>query len=57
MPRIDPEVISHKLSIKTDAKPVKKKSMRMNKEKSRTISNEIDRLLQAGFIREMFYPD
>jgi len=29
----------------------------MNKERSRAISDEVDRLIQAGFIRETFYPD
>ena len=57
MPGIDPEVISHKLSTKADAKPVKQKLRRMNEEWSRAISDEIDRQLQARFIRETFYPD
>ena len=51
MPRIDPEVICHMLSIKADAKPVKQKPRKMNEERSRAISDEVDRLLQAGFIR------
>ena len=54
---IDPEVICHKLSIWADAKPVKQKPRRMNKERSHAISDEVDRLLQADFIREMFYTD
>ena len=57
MPGIDPKVICHKLSIKTDAMPVKQKRERMNEERSRAISDEVDRLLQASFIRETFYPD
>ena len=56
MPRIDPKVIYYKLSIKADAKPLKQKSRRMNEEWSRVISDEVDRLLRAGFIRETFYP-
>ena len=28
----------------------------MNEEKSHAISDEVDRLLQAGFIQEIFYP-
>ena len=52
MPGIDLEIIYHKLSIKADVKPVKQKPRRMNEEKSRAISDEVDRLLQAGFIRE-----
>jgi len=57
MPKIDPEVICHELSIKADAKPVKKKPRRMNEERSRAISEKIDFLLRAGFVRETFYPD
>ena len=45
MPGIDPEVICHKLSIKANAKPVKKKPKRMNEELSRPISDEVERLL------------
>jgi len=29
----------------------------MNEERSHAINNEVDRLLQVGFIWEMFYPD
>ena len=57
MPGINPEVICHKFSIKADAKPVKQKPRRMNEERSRANSEEVNRLLRAGFIREMFYPD
>jgi len=31
--------------------------MRINEEQSRAISDEVDRLLKVGFIRETFYPD
>ena len=57
MARIDPEVICHKLSIQTDAKPVKQKSKRMNEKKSCAISNKVNCLLKAGFIRGTFYTD
>jgi len=50
MPGIDSAVICHKISIKADGKPVKQKLRRMNEEKSRAISDKVDRLLQAGFI-------
>ena len=53
MPGIGPEVIYHKLSIKVDVKPVKQKPRRMNEEKSRAISDKVNRLLQAGFIRDV----
>ena len=54
---INPEIICHKLSIRADAKPVKHKLRRMNKERSRVIRDEVDHLLQAGFIRGTIYPD
>ena len=57
MPEIDPDVIYYKLSIKGGTKSVKQKPMRMNKERSLAISDEVDRLLQVGFIRETFYLD
>jgi len=57
MPGINPKIICHKLSIYADAKPVKQKLRRMSEERSRAINEEVDRLFQAGFIRETFYPD
>ena len=57
MPGIDPDIICHKLSIKADAKPVKQKPRRMNEERSHALSDEVDCLLQADFIREAYYPD
>ena len=57
MPRIDPQIICHRLSIKPGAKPVKQKARRINIERSQTLSEEVDRLLQAGFIRETLYPE
>ena len=57
MPGIDIEVICQKLSTKADANPVKQKPRKMSEERSRAISDEVDCLLQAGFIRKMFYTD
>jgi len=57
MQGIDPEVICRKLSIKADAKSAKQRPRRMNEERTRAISDEVDHLLQVGFIREMFYPN
>jgi len=48
MPGIDPEVICHKLSIKADAKPVKQNLRRINEERSRAISDEVDRWLYSS---------
>ena len=53
MPGIDPDVICYKLSIKAEAKPVKQKPRRMNEEQSRAMNDEVDSLLQAGFIQDI----
>ena len=57
MSGIDLDIICHKFSIKTDAMPVKQKSRKKNEEQSHSISDKVDHLLQAGFIRKAFYPD
>ena len=57
MPGIDPQIICHRLSIKTGTKPVKQRARRINAERSQALSEEVDRLLQAGFIRETLYPE
>jgi len=51
---VDPGIIYCKLSIKMDAKSVKQKPRRMNEERSRAISDDVDHLLQVSFIRETF---
>jgi len=57
MPGINPSIIWNKLFFRMDAKLVKQKLIRMNEEWSLSISDEVDHLLQASFIRETFYPN
>jgi len=52
MPGIDPSVISHKLSVFREAKPVAQKRRKMGEEKRKTAFEETEKLLQAGFIQE-----
>ena len=54
---INPKVICHKLSIRADAKLVNQKPKKISEERIRAISDEVDHLLYAGFIRETFYSD
>jgi hypothetical protein len=51
MPRIPKEVIEHKLSIDPSYKPVKQKKRRYTPERQ-----EVNKLLEAGFIRPVDYP-
>jgi hypothetical protein len=56
MPRIPKEVIKHKLSIDSLYKPIKQKERRYTPERYETIHQEVDKLLEAGFIRLVDYP-
>jgi len=55
IPEIDPYVISHKLSICQGAKLVAQKRRKLGEEKRKAAIEEIEKLLQAGFIQEAQY--
>ncbi|XP_059658526.1 uncharacterized protein LOC132304834 [Cornus florida] len=57
MPRINHSVSCHSLNINPNARPVKQKQRRFAPERTRIIAEEVDRLLDGGFIREVYYPD
>lgn len=56
MPGIDPTIVCHKLAIYKNAKLVKQKKRCFNQEMYDTINNKVEKLLRAGFIREVDYP-
>jgi hypothetical protein len=56
MPRIPREVIDHKLGIDPAFKPIKQKERRYMPERRETIGVEVNKLLEAGFIRTVDYP-
>ena len=47
----------HKLHVRSDAKPVRRPLRRLSEEKRRVVGEEIARLLAAGFIMEVFFPE
>jgi hypothetical protein len=51
------ELAEHSLNVRPDAKLVKQPLWRFAEEKRKAIGEEIARLLTAGFIMEVFYPD
>jgi hypothetical protein len=51
MPGIHREVIEHKLGIDPAFKPIKQKEKRYTPERRKTIRLEVNKLLEAGFIR------
>nr|XP_027071991.1 uncharacterized protein LOC113696809 [Coffea arabica] len=56
MPGLDPRVAVHNLSVRRGTKPVKQTQRRFRSELIPLIENEINRLIEAGFIREVKYP-
>ncbi|XP_019053694.1 PREDICTED: uncharacterized protein LOC109114857 [Nelumbo nucifera] len=56
MPRIDPSIIIHKLSVDLSSKPVRQKNRNFALEHWKAIEEEVQKLLNAGFIREVHYP-
>ncbi|KAK3031167.1 hypothetical protein RJ639_035190 [Escallonia herrerae] len=57
MPGIDPEVITHKLNVDPLKKAVNQKKRTFAPERQVKIEEEVDKLLAAGFIEEISYPD
>ena len=54
---IDPTVITHRLNVSPSFKLVKQKRRSFAPERKKAISEEVDKLLQAGAIREVEYPE
>ncbi|KAL2237449.1 UNVERIFIED_CONTAM: Retrovirus-related Pol polyprotein from transposon, partial [Sesamum indicum] len=52
---IDPEVIMHRPNIDPQIKPVKQKKRMFGVERNRITDEEVNKLLQAGFVREIQY--
>jgi len=55
MPGIDPKVMTHKLSVCIEARPVTQKKRRLGEEERQAAIEEVQKLLKAGFIREILY--
>ena len=54
---IDPAVITHRLNTNPSFKPVKQKRRSFAPERHKAINEEVGKLLQAGAIREVEYPE
>jgi hypothetical protein len=50
------DVIEHQLQVNPNAKPKKQKLRKISKEKVEAVKAKVQRLLDAGFIREVTYP-
>ena len=54
---IDPAIITHRLNVSPSFKPVKQKRRSFAPERQKAINEEVDKLLHAGAIREVEYPE
>jgi hypothetical protein len=57
MPGIDPSVIVHKLNVDPNHRPVKQRRRAFAAERNQAVAEEVEKLLKAGFIREVDYPE
>jgi hypothetical protein len=57
MPGISTEVIAHKLNVNPSTPPVKQKRRIFAPERNPAVMEKVDKLLKAGFIREVYYPE
>ncbi|KAM2207670.1 hypothetical protein ACFXTI_023758 [Malus domestica] len=56
MPGLDPVIAVHHLAVKPGTRPIKQTQRRYRSELIPQIEVEIDKLIEAGFIREMTFP-
>jgi hypothetical protein len=56
-PSIPREVAEHALDIQAGSEPVKQRLRRFDEEKRRAIGEEVQKLLVAGFIKEVSHPE
>ena len=57
MKGIHASIASHRLNVLPTARPVRQRVRRFHPDRQKIIRDEIDKLLEAGFIREVEYPD
>ncbi|XP_016164417.1 uncharacterized protein LOC107606929 [Arachis ipaensis] len=55
MPGIDPNIICHKLAINKTCKPIAQKKRNLGTEKMKAALEETKKLLNAGFIKELYF--
>jgi hypothetical protein len=57
MPGIPREVVEHALEIRAGSKPMKQRLLHFDEEKCKVIGEEIHKLLEARFIKEVHHPE
>ena len=54
---ISPKIIQHKLNINPERKPVQQRRRAFAPKRDQVVAKEVTKLLTAGFIHEVYYPD
>ena len=57
MPGIDPDFLCHRLAMDPQVRPIRQRRRKLNEEKRQAIKDETQKLLTAGHIREIQYPE
>ena len=57
MPNIDPSTIYYRLNVDPSIWPIKQNRRVFAPDRNQAISNEVEKLLTAGFIRKVYYLD
>ena len=57
MPGIDPSIIVHRLNVSPSSPPIRQKKRVFAQERDGAIAEEVQKLLDANFIREVYYPN
>ena len=57
MPGIDPSVIVHRLNVSPSFPPIRQKKRVFASEQDQAIAEEVRKLQETSFIREVYYPD
>ena len=57
MPEIDRKIIQHHLNVNPECKPEQQKQRIFALECNKVVIEKVEKLLEANFIREVFYPD
>ena len=55
MPEIDPNIMVHQLNVSPSFPLVRQRKRGFTQERDQAIAEEVHRLLDAGFIREVYY--
>ena len=57
MQGIDPSITTHELNVDPSIKPIRQKRQKLGPERSKVVVEEVERLLSAGSITEVRYPE